>query len=124
MIFLGSVSVLLGIIGIFLPVLPTTPFLLLGASIYIRYSEKHYNWLINHKWLGYYIKNYRAGNGITLKTKIVSISFLWISISYSALFVVPELSIKILLFYIAIRVTRHIFLIKTLKIKVQESNQK
>lgn len=125
-IICGSIAIGLGILGIVLPLLPTTPFLLLGAACYLRSSNKLYQWLINNKWLGSYIKNYYEGNGITLKTKIVSISLLWISISYAALFLIEILLVKILLLFIAIGVTKHLLSLKTLVLKKQEqtSNSK
>jgi len=83
LIIVGSFFAGLGILGIFLPLLPTTPFLLLAAACYIRSSEKLYNWLMNNKWIGRYIKNYLEGKGIPLKSKVLSISALWITIGYS-----------------------------------------
>ena len=71
----GTVSVLLGILGIILPLLPTTPFLLLAAASYAKSSEKFYNWLINNRFFGNYIRNYREGKGIPLRVKISAISF-------------------------------------------------
>jgi len=105
----------LGILGIFLPLLPTTPFLLIAAACYIRSSEKFYNWLINNKWLGNYIKNYLEGKGVPLKVKVLSISLLWITIGYSVVFVVHIFLIRVILILIAIGVTIHIFSIRTLK---------
>ena len=119
-IICGSIAIGLGILGILLPLLPTTPFLLLGAACYLRSSNKLYQWLINNKWLGSYIKNYYEGNGITLKTKIVSISLLWMSISYTALFLIEILLVKILLLFIAIGVTKHLLSLKTLVLKKKE----
>ena len=57
----GTVCLILGIIGIILPILPTTPFLLLAAGCYARSSERFYNWLLNNRILGSYIRNYREG---------------------------------------------------------------
>jgi len=119
-IICGSVAIGLGVLGIFLPLLPTTPFLLLGAACYLRSSNKLYQWLINNKWLGSYIKSYYEGNGITLKTKLVSISLLWISIGYAAIFLIEIILVKILLLIIAIGVTKHLLTLKTLKLKNQE----
>lgn len=82
----GSFSLILGFIGIFLPLLPTIPFLLLAAACYFRGSEGMHKWLISNKWLGNYIKNYQEGKGIQPKAKILSISLLWITIGYSAVF--------------------------------------
>jgi len=108
LIILGTVSVLLGLIGIVLPLLPTTPFLLLGAAIYAKSSDKFYNWLIENRLFGSYIKNYREGRGIPLRVKISAIFFLWITILITAIFFVPILAVKILLVLIAIGVSFHI----------------
>ncbi len=103
----------LGILGIFLPLLPTTPFLLLAAACYIRSSEKFYRWLITNRWFGRYIRNYREGTGVPLSTKVIAISLLWITIGYSAFFVVDILVVRILLILIAVGVTTHLVLMKT-----------
>ncbi len=77
MIILGTFFVFLGVLGIFLPLLPTTPFLLLAATLYAKSSERFYCWLLNNKFFGNYIKDYRAGKGIDRKIKIWTISLLW-----------------------------------------------
>jgi len=115
LIIIGSFFTGLGILGIFLPLLPTTPFLLLAAACYIRSSERFYNWLINNKWLGNYIKNYLEGKGVSLKSKVLSISLLWITIGYSVVFVVNIFPIRVILILIAIGVTIHLLSIRTLK---------
>ncbi|CAD5109660.1 YbaN family protein [Zestomonas carbonaria] len=79
----GWLSVLLGVIGIFLPVLPTTPFLLLAAACFARSSERFYHWLIEHPKLGPWVRDYLDGNGIPLKGKVYSIGLMWTSISIS-----------------------------------------
>ena len=111
----GTFFVGLGIMGIFLPLLPTTPFLLLAAACYARGSKRFYNWLLNNRWFGNYIKNYREGKGIPLKTKILSISLLWATIGYSTVFVVGIPFVRVGLILIAIAVTTHILSIKTLQ---------
>jgi len=113
LLILGTISLILGILGIILPLLPTTPFLLLTAICYAKSSDKFYNWLLNNRLFGRYIKNYRSGNGIPLNIKISTISLLWITILYSAIFVVSIIGIKILLIIIAIAVTYHILSLKT-----------
>ena len=110
----GSVSLFLGVAGIILPVLPTTPFLLLAAACYLKSSEKLYIWLINHRILGIYIKSYIEYKAVTLKAKIISITALWTVISVSALFFIDLLWIRILLFAVAAGVTAYIVRIKTL----------
>lgn len=83
---LGFTSLILGIIGIALPILPTTPFLLLSSFLFLKSSEKLYNWLLNNKILGQYIKDFQIEKSIPLKVKISSISLLWLTISTSAIF--------------------------------------
>ena len=114
-IIAGSVSVGLGIIGIFLPVLPTTPFLLLAAFCYSRGSSVLHQKLIQNPILGDYIRNYQEGNGIPLAQKIISISFLWLTIGGSILFVKPALWLSLLLLAIASGVTIHLVRVKTKK---------
>jgi len=115
LIITGFISVILGIIGIVLPVLPTTPFLLLAAICFSKSSDKFYFWLLNNRIFGKYIKNYREKRGITIKAKLMVLFFLWLTISTSALYAVNNLHVKILLFVIAIGVTTHILYIKTLE---------
>ncbi len=114
-IILGSISLALGILGIFLPLLPTTPFLLLTAWLYFRGSPRLYNWLLHQKYLGPYIRNFRENKAIPLKAKILSVSLLWGTMLYCIFFVVSYLWLKILLFLIAIGVTFHILSFKTLR---------
>ena len=114
-IVLGSVSLGLGVAGIFLPLLPTTPFLLLTAALYCKGSPKLYNWLINHKCLGTYIRNFRENKAIPIRVKIISVSLVWITILYCIFAVVEPLWLKILLSCIAIGVSYHILSFKTLK---------
>ena len=122
LIIIGSFFTGLGILGIFLPLLPTTPFLLLAAACYIRSSEKFYNWLMNNKWLGRYIKNYLEGKGVSLNSKILSISLLLITIGYSVFFVVKIFLIRVILILIAIGVTIHLLSIRTLKQRKGDEN--
>jgi len=115
LIITGTIFLGLGIIGIFLPLFPTTPFLLLAAACYARGSKRFYNWLLTNRWFGNYIKNYRERKGIPLKIKVLAISFLWLAIAYSVIFVVHILLVRIILILIPIGVTIHILSIKTLR---------
>ena len=114
---LGFTSLTLGIIGIALPILPTTPFLLLSSYLFLKSSERLYNWLLNNKILGQYIKDFQIEKSIPLKVKISSISLLWITISTSAIFFIHIIWLKLLLFAIAIGVSIHILHYKTKKKK-------
>ena len=113
LILAGSIFVGLGIIGIFIPILPTTPFLLLAAACFLRSSNKMYNWLLTNRVFGKYLKSYIEGNGISIKVKIGTISFLWITIISSAFFFTESIIMRLLLIFIAISVTIHIVLIRT-----------
>lgn len=115
LIFLGTIFVGLGILGIFLPILPTTPFLLLAAACYARSSKRFYHWLLNNKWFGSYIKNYKEKKRIPLKAKIFSISLLWITILASAIFATDVIYVRIILIVIAFGVTVHILSLRTFK---------
>ena len=108
MVTLGSISLFLGVLGLFLPVLPTTPFLLLTAYLYAKGSKRMYFWLISNKYFGKYIQRYRDGLGIPLKTKIISLTTLWISMLITIFYFIPILFVKILFFLIACAVTYHI----------------
>ncbi|HZX17907.1 MAG TPA: YbaN family protein [Pseudomonas sp.] len=85
---IGWLSVALGVIGIFLPVLPTTPFLLLAAACFMRSSKRFYLWLVNHRRLGPWIVDYLEGQGIPLKGKVYAIGVMWLSIGLSC-YLVP-----------------------------------
>src|SRR6056297_725152 len=87
LLFSGVLFLFLGIIGVFIPILPTTPFLLLSAACFARSSKKFYHWLLTNKWFGSYIKNYHEGKGITLPVKIIVITLLWITVLISILFI-------------------------------------
>ena len=109
----GTICVVLGTLGVFVPVLPTTPFLLLAAACYARSSHRFYQWLISNRIFGRYIRNYREGKGIPLRTKVVALTLLWLTIGYSAFFVLDSLIVRLLLLAIAVGVTFHLVLAKT-----------
>lgn len=112
---IGSVSLALGIMGIFLPVLPTTPFLLLSAALYMRSSQRLYDWLMSHKHLGSYIKNFREYKALPLRVKIVSVTMVWVTLLYCAISVANEWWMSALFIAIAIGVSIHILSYRTLK---------
>ena len=86
LIIIGFVSTGLAILGIFLPLLPTVPLLLLAAACFARSSERFHNWLLQHPRLGPMIRGYLDGQGLPLKSKIYAISLVWLTISVSVLF--------------------------------------
>ena len=107
LLVIGWLSVVLGVIGIFLPVLPTTPFLLLAAACFARTSPKFYNWLVGHPRLGKYIVYYLEGKGIPLKAKVYTITLIAISMSITS-YLVPVLAVKILLPLVGVLVALYI----------------
>jgi uncharacterized membrane protein YbaN (DUF454 family) len=109
----GVLLVGIGVIGIFLPLLPTTIFLILASICFLKSSPKANEWLTNHKILGGYIDNYQNKTGLTRNAKIANIITLWTSISLSAFLLTDELYIRIILLAIAIGVTTHLLMIKT-----------
>ena len=115
LIIAGTFFVGLGIIGIFVPLLPTTPFLLLATACYAKSSLRFYLWLLNNRWFGNYIRDYRSGNGVLLKVKVTSILILWVTIILSSFFMIRNIFISIGLVTIAIITTIHILNIRTLK---------
>lgn len=87
LIIIGSISLVLGVLGIVLPLLPTTPFLLLTGACYVRSSDRLYNWLMSNKWFGSYIKNYKAGRGIPVRAKVSLLIMIWFSFLFSAFYI-------------------------------------
>jgi uncharacterized membrane protein YbaN (DUF454 family) len=118
----GTICVVLGAIGIVLPILPTTPFLLAAAACYYKSSPRMHRWLLNNKWFGEYIRNYQEGKGLTIKTKITALTVLWITIGFSTVFMLNRLlpaqlvlPIQLIMIAVAIAVSTHILRLPTFK---------
>ena len=112
---LGLLSLSLGILGIFLPVLPTTPLLLLAAALFLRSHKGLYDWLMNHPKLGPYIQNFMIHKSIPLKVKIISVSLVWITLLYCAICVASHWAFRLFFILLAAAVSAHILSYKTLK---------
>lgn len=104
----GSISLGIGIIGIAVPILPTTPFLLLAAYCYSRGSRRLYKRLLSNRIIGSYLRNYLEGRAMTLKAKVFSISMLWAVIVCNAIFVTDSQVIRIVLLAVGAAVTVHV----------------
>lgn len=113
LIFAGTICVGLAVIGMLLPLMPTTVFLLAAAYCYARSSERFHTWLMTNRLFGSYISNYKAGNGISLRQKAFTLTTLWISIGTSIWAIDARFWITLLLAAIALAITVHILLIKT-----------
>jgi uncharacterized membrane protein YbaN (DUF454 family) len=111
----GTLCVVLGALGMVLPLLPTTPFLLLAAVCYGRSSERFYQRLISNRWFGKYLRNYREGRGIPLKQKVITILTLWGSILLSIVFLSTPVWSKFLLMAIAAGVSIYLIRLKTMR---------
>ncbi|MBR4149537.1 MAG: YbaN family protein [Rikenellaceae bacterium] len=115
LIIIGTIAFVLGIIGIFLPLLPTTPLLLLAAALYFRSSPRLYDWLLNHPYFGSYIRNFREYHAIPLHAKIVSVGLLWLTMGYCIVAIIEPLWLRIALGILATAITIHILSFKTLR---------
>jgi uncharacterized membrane protein YbaN (DUF454 family) len=118
----GTICVVLGAIGVVLPILPTTPFLLAAAACYYKSSKKMHNWLLNNRWFGEYIRNYTEGKGLPKKTKIIALTVLWTTISLSTVFMLHRLlppklvlPLQLVMIVVAVAVSIHILRLPTFK---------
>ncbi|MDO8749771.1 MAG: YbaN family protein [Dehalococcoidia bacterium] len=111
-IIVGTIAIGVGIIGVLIPVLPTTPFLLLGAICYTRGSQRLHNALLSNRLMGSYVKNYLEGMGMSLKTKMWTLGFLWVSIASTAILATDSLIIRSILAVVLIGVTIHVLSLK------------
>ncbi|MBE0599404.1 MAG: YbaN family protein [Desulfuromonadales bacterium] len=110
---IGLLSTALGLLGIFLPLLPTVPFLLLAAACFARSSEHVHRWLLGHRRLGPLLRDYQDGAGIPLRAKVMAISLIWVSIPLSAWTVVPLAWVRIGLLLLAVGVTLYLLRLPT-----------
>lgn len=118
----GLIFVGLAGLGVILPVLPTTPFLLVAAACFVRSSDRLYQWLIHHRIFGSYIRNYIKHKAISPRAKSITLILLWTTISFSAFCAVSMFWLRILLLVIAVLVSVRILLFKTLTQKMLEDS--
>ncbi len=115
----GLLSTGLAVLGIFLPLLPTVPFLLLAAACFARSSEHFHRWLLEHPHLGPVVRAYQGGSGIPRRAKMLAITLIWISIAFSA-YLVPLFWVRILLFAIGLTLTTYLLRLPTAVVDVDE----
>lgn len=108
----GWFMVGLALLGILLPLLPSTPFLLLAAACFYKSSVRFYKWIFSNKFFGKYLQDYKEKRGVPLKVKLGTLLFLWISLMVSFYFI-PTLCISLLLMVVGISVTIHLLMIRT-----------
>ena len=104
---IGLIAVVLGVVGIFVPLLPTTPFLLLASACFARGSERLLRWLLTNKLFGSYLSDFEQGKGIPLRGKIMAVGLLWVSLGYSV-YRLNSLPLTLLLIAIAIAVSTYL----------------
>ena len=128
-IIAGTITLVLGTVGRFVPLLPTTPFYLLTAWLYMRGSDRMYNAVMKNKYFGRIIRDYMVDKSISIRTKVVTVSMLWSTITFSAIWAVPRVAegvllwvIRLVLLAIAIGVTIHVLSYKTKKKTEGESS--
>ena len=116
LLVLGAVSLGVGVVGIFLPLIPTTPLLLLTAFLWARASPRLYTWLLKNRYLGVYIRNFREHRAIPLRAKVCSVGLLWATILYCIFSAVRHLPwVGLCLFFLAVILTWHILSYATLR---------
>lgn len=118
----GLTSLILGIIGIVIPLLPTTPFLLLSAACFLRSSGRLYRWITGHRIFGRYIRNYLKYHAVTLKSKVIALILLWAVILIS-LFHFQVLWLRVLLSAVLFGVSLHLLLMRTLTPEMIEAEE-
>ncbi|MBA7476252.1 DUF454 family protein [archaeon] len=113
-LIIGTLALVLGAIGLFLPVLPTTPFVILAAACYLRSSKRMHAWILQSSLFGETIENYQAGRGLKRATKIRALVLMWATISISAFFFVDQLIFRGAMFLVAAGVTVYLLRLPTL----------
>jgi uncharacterized membrane protein YbaN (DUF454 family) len=115
LVSLGLLATTLGLIGVVVPLLPTTPFLLLAAACFVRSSDTLYGRLISNRLVGGFIRDYREQRGVSARAKITALALLWGVISYTALTAVDAVWLRVLLAVVAVAVTIHLLRLKTIR---------
>lgn len=113
LLILGHVSLALGLIGIMVPVLPTTPFLLLASFCFYKSSDRLHAWLMNHPLFGNRLKNYIEHRAVSRRTKITAIAFLWTSLLVSMILINIGY-VRVIMTLVGIAVTLHLLLLRTM----------
>ncbi|HKS06265.1 MAG TPA: YbaN family protein [Gemmatimonadaceae bacterium] len=108
LIGVGSVSLATGVIGMFVPLLPTTCFLLLAAWCFGKSSPRLHHWMYHNRWFGSYLLDYRSGRGIPRAVKIGSLAVLWGTIGATVVFAISTTWVRVLLLAIAVAVSAHV----------------
>jgi hypothetical protein len=113
----GCLAVAIGALGVILPVLPTTPFLLLAAFCFARSSRRAHEWLLNNRVFGRFLRDYLEGNPVSAWVRAGALVFMWATIAVSVAFFVPVLWGKILLLVTGVAVSVHVIMLGRRKVR-------
>ena len=113
LLILGGVTLCLGAVGILIPVLPTTPFLLVSAWSWLRSSTRLYAWLVGHRVLGSYIRNYLIHKAVTRKARRLALVFLWAGLGTS-FWLVDSLHVRLVLVVVGLAVSAHLLTLRVI----------
>ena len=94
LLVVGTLALAAGVVGVFVPIWPTTPFLLLAAACYIRSSERLYRWLLDHRHLGRYVRDFVSGEGVPLRAKVIALSLMWVTTTMSSVFFISRFGVE------------------------------
>ncbi len=108
LLVIGLMSLILGIVGVFLPLLPTTPFLLLASYSFARSNDRFNNWLLTNRFFGVFLQDYIMRKTIKGKIKWVTLAILWSTIIISIMIIKTSIYLKLFLTIVAIGVTIHL----------------
>lgn len=114
LVAVGTVAMGLGVLGILVPLLPTTPFLLLAAACYARSSQRFHRWLLANRYLGQYIRDYQERRGMSRRAKVTTLALLWVALGFSAGLLVPAFAGRLVLLLVGVGVTLHILSLNTI----------
>jgi uncharacterized protein len=112
---LGVLLVILGIVGIFIPVIPTTPSFLAATWCFMKTSDRLYHWILYNRLFGKYLRNYVEGKGIPITIKIFLITLCWLMLAYSILYIFNNVVIDVMLVIIGVAITVQLLIEKTYK---------
>ena len=102
LIFLGWLCVVLGILGVLLPILPTTPFLILALALFSKSSPKFHNMLLTNKWFGSALKQWEVNRTLSRKTKRQASILILITFSATLVMLAGRLELQAMLILLAL----------------------
>lgn len=109
----GWIAVAGGVVGVFLPLVPTVPFLLLAVACFSKSSERFHSWLVEHNNLGPLLRDYLRGAGIPLRAKTIAIGMVWVSFPATTILFARDFWLKTLLITVAVGVTLYLLYLPT-----------